>query len=105
MTIEVLQTAIERIGSDPELARRIYEDAAVIEELELDLDQDEIEAVHQALAVDIQNCLGEVTAFSELDWASITFPQLEALPAEKRAGKVQLPRLNMTHYIDKASPQ
>lgn len=105
MTIEALQTAIERIGSNPELARRIYEDAAVIEELQLNLDHDEIEAVHEALAVDVQNSFDEVTAFSELDWATITFPQLEAVPAERRAGKVQLPRMNFTHYIDKASPQ
>src|SRR4051794_29475106 len=106
MTTEALDTAVERIVSDPELARRLYEGDAGVDAAGLGLDPGELERGRAALVADVDASSGEVTGFDAGAWPNIEFTQLSALTstAKRAGGKVSPGEIVITKTVDKSSP-
>lgn len=100
MTSEDVRAAVERIRTDPEFAQRAYEEPEAVLPLEFDLDPAQWQAVHRALAADVDAGDEEVDGFQLLDWGSRqTFPHLDALVSPRDAASGQ----RVTNHIDGSS--
>ena len=80
MTSKDIRAAVERIKGDPEFAQRAYEEPEAVLPVEYDLDPSQWQAVHRALAADVDRGDEEVAGFVALDWGSREiFPNLDLL--------------------------
>jgi hypothetical protein len=111
MASEDMPAAVERIKTDPEFARRAYEEPEAVLPIEFDLDPSQWQAVHRALAADAEADDEEVAGFELLDWGSRQiFPNLDALVSPRDAatgqatGRRQYKDFTVTMQQDKPSP-
>lgn len=106
MTTEALQATAERIVADRDFARRVYEAGEEATPFEYDLDPAEWQAVHRALAADVEAASGEVAGYS-FSWgaANLGFTNVQAVAdAAKGKGKASMQDFHFTHVVDKSSP-
>ena len=111
MTSKDMRTAIERIKSDPEFAQRAYEEPEAVLPVEYDLDPSQWQAVHRALAADVDRGDEEVAGFVALDWGSREiFPNLDLLISARdvatgqASGKRHYRPISFIKEQDKLSP-
>lgn len=90
MTSEAMRAAVERIKGDPEFAQRAYDEPEAVLPIEFDLDPSQWQAVHRALAADVEAGEEEVAGFEVVDWGSRQFfPNLDALVSPRDAATGQ----------------
>jgi hypothetical protein len=111
MTSKDLRAAVERIKADPEFAQRAYEEPDAVLPVEYDLDPSQWQAVHRALAADVDTGDEEVAGFRMLDWSGRQdFPHLDALVSPRdiatgqASGKRQHGTIAFTMEQDNPSP-
>jgi hypothetical protein len=90
MTSKDTRAAVERIKGDPEFAQRAYEEPEAVLPVEYDLDPAQWQAVHRALAADVDSEDEDVAGFVALDWSSRQFfPNLDLLISPRDAATGQ----------------
>jgi hypothetical protein len=90
MTSKDMRAAVERLMTDPEFARRAYEEPDKVLPIEYDLDPAQWQAVHRALVAEVEDVDDEVAGFQMLDWTGRQdFPHLMDLvsPRDIAAGQ------------------
>jgi hypothetical protein len=111
MTSKDRRAAVERLMTDPEFARRAYEDPEKVLPIEYDLDPAQWQAVHRALEAEVDDAEDEVAGFQMLNWSGRqNFPHLLDLVSPRDAatgqtsGKRQHKPVTFTQEADKAWP-
>jgi hypothetical protein len=111
MTSKDMRAAVERLMADPEFARRAYEEPEKVLPVEFDLDPAQWQAVHRALAAEVDDTEDDVAGFQILDWsARRDFPHLAALVSPRdistgqATGKRQHKPFTVTREWDQSSP-
>ena len=110
MTSRDMRAAVERLMTDPEFARRAYEEPEKVLPVEYDLDPAQWQAVHRALvaevdeADDADEAKAEVAGFQVVDWSGREdFPHLLDLvsPRDAATGQATGRRLHKPITITK----
>jgi hypothetical protein len=91
MTIN-LRAAIDRMFADPDFARRVYEDPESTLVGECGLNDDDVRAVHAALAADVAEARDEVADVAAFDFGT-----------PEPAGPVPIPYPNLSSLVSAAA--
>ena len=79
-----LNATVDRIITDRDFAQRVYEDPESTLADECGLDNDEVRAVHAALAADVAEAQDEVAGFASVGFGGIPLPNLTSLASAPR---------------------